>query len=733
MAHLRDVIGRGAVVLVLMALATVNADATSPPPATTIHIRVHAGDGVTAWQVDAMQTTLRRDINLDERWRVVDEADAVVVLDTTLSPGRLRYRITIPSAGAQANVAAGVLAIEGKSRNALYSDVSNVLTPLVLPGGAVERLAYTGAEVSGGLAIDGATSTVNTGGAVAGLVALALFLLAPLALGVVLWRRDKRPLAALRSLRGVRYTFVIWAALALAAVDVAADWLPAADWPVFIPAGIAWGVFVAVLAQMAFPPFRGLERMEHRDVFRLIRAWSIVAVQRLATGLLLYGPFLVAAWWWCGVIGVPAHVTAAVVLPAVGLIVRAGFLVVVEVLAGHLDHQLIDGAADHSNPWEVAVRGYFSGYMRRAGAELPEALLRQVRFLPGKVDDVACYGGGFTHSRIVINPELLEFALAPYDRPHDYAEEREHKLLWNEWTSGLVIPIDKQSPVASKDDRTPRQELDVAELEHQPLGQAPTLAGFVEPAAIDERLEYRPAEDPTWLDWDPGEEHDGTDPNDRDFLFGALMRELGLVERRDDHMLTLALAFSAWLRARSDRVRRVWQRWAVRPYTLVVARYPALLADAYAALNHGRNHLVQYLAWRVWRNDDQLTARAYPPVLERQTEEIFGHLRNESKRRESQPAIHARAAGADLDRRRLVWMTWFTHDRLLTRRAVIARRLSYAVVGVALLIGVALGIKRAIDYHPTYVDRMEARQKANKATTTNGTDHGETTRQDSTR
>lgn len=732
---MREVIGRGAICLALVAVAASSVHAASAVRPTAIHVEVDAGEGVAAWQAEAMQTTLRRDVNSEVLWRVVAKKHALVVMSTTLLPGRLRYRIDIPSAGAHARAAEGTIPLAGKTRGGLDNAVASLLTPLVLPNGAVQRLAYTQAEIPGRVATDGTTRAASIPGAILGFAALALFMCVPLAIGFVLFcRAGRSPVAELKRLRGVRYTFVIWIVLAAVAADVAADWLPAADWPVFIPAGIAWGWFAAAFAQMAFPPFRGLERVEHHDVFWLVRAWSIVAVQRLATGALFYGPFLLAAWWLCSAIGVPPHVTFAVVVPAVGLLVRVWFHALVEVLASHLDHALIDGAADETNPWEPAVRGYFSGYMRRAGAALPDQLLRRVRFLPGKVDDVGCYGGGFTHSRIVINPQLLEFALAPYDRPHDYAEEREHKLLWDEWTSGLVIPIHKDSPVASKDDRTPRAEFDGGEMEHQPLGQAPTLAGFVEPAAIDERLEFRPAEDPTWLDWDPGEEHDGTDPNDRDFLFGALVHELGLIERRDDHMLSVTMAFSRWLRRRSDRLRTLWQRWAVRPYLLIVARYPALLADAYTALNYGRNHLVQHLAWRVWERDDQLTARAYPPELERQTEEIFDTLRAESKRRASQPAVRATAAGEDMDRRRLVWLTWFAHKRLRTRRAVLARRLSYAAVGLAVVVAVALGVKHAIDYHPTYVERMHAQQQAaqtalpqapNKATKTDGTDHGQ--------
>ncbi|GAH45581.1 unnamed protein product, partial [marine sediment metagenome] len=254
--------------------------------------------------------------------------------------------------------------------------------------------------------------------------------------------------------------------------------------------------------------------------------------------------------------------------------------------------------------------------------------------------------------------------------------------------------------MASMADRTPRDDMDGGEIEHQPLGQPPTLAGIVEPSAIDARLAFRPAEDPVWLDWDPGDEHDGTDPNDKDFLFGALVRELGLIERRDDHMLTVAHAFALWLRKRPAKLTKAWRRGFQLPYRLFLARFPALLADAYAALNYARPHLVQYLAWQVWRREDQLTARAYPPVLQRQSEQIFATL-----------AADKKAAGSDLAKRRLVWMSAFGREQLRSRRATIARRIVFAGFGLALLIGAAVGVKRALDYHPTYVKRIEQQEE----------------------
>ncbi len=717
MPQVREVIGAIATVALVASLSQ-PALAKRVKPMATIDVRVDAAADVAAWQASAMQTTLRRDIATDKRWTVITAGNADVVLRATLERSRIRYEVSIPSAGEDAHVTAGSLSIAGKGRTALRNDIRNVLSPMLQPGGGIGRVMRGDLPPPpGSLSVDGSTPPVNRTGVVIALLAVVLFLAVPFLLGMIM---GGTPAGRLKQLRALKGTLAIWGLLAAAIVVIAADLAPATHWPIYIPAGIAWGWFVAAVAQMSFPPFRGLERIEHRDVFRLVRAWSFVAGQRLATGVLLYGPFMLAMWWTCAAIDVPAHITIGVVMPLWGMTVRFWFLSLVETIASGLDDQLVNGPADLSNEWEIAVRGYIVGYMRRAGAPVPEELLARVRFLPGKSEGITLYGGGLTHSRIVINQELLELALAPYDRPHDYAPEREHVLLFNEWTSGLVIPIDVDSRVANKQDRTPRHDLDGGEIVHDPLGQPPTLAGFVEPSAIDNRVNFRPAEDPVWLDWDPGEEHDGTDPNDKDFLFGALVRELGLIERRDDHMLTVAHAFHTWLSKRPPALGKVWTRLASKPYTLVLARYPALLADAYTALNYGRNHLVQHLAYQTWAKDDLLTARAYPPVLERQTETIFDELS-----RDDTPA-----AAHDLNHRRLVWMSWFSHARLRSRRATLARRVAFAGVGVAVAISLGLGVKRALDYHPTYKKRIEAQERA---TTTNGNANGEQGKQDTAR
>src|SRR5262249_3540290 len=125
-------------------------------------------------------------------------------------------------------------------------------------------------------------------------------------------------------------------------------------------------------------------------------------------------------------------------LPLALLAWRQWVRLALAVLAGWLDAALIDPAVDAA-AWQDAVRGYLVGYLRRNGLPFDDDLLERVRVLPALGDEVCLYGGGATDSRIAIPRTMLELALAPWGRPHDYAAPRVSTLHWTQWNAGLVM------------------------------------------------------------------------------------------------------------------------------------------------------------------------------------------------------------------------------------------------------------------------------------------------------
>lgn len=512
--------------------------------------------------------------------------------------------------------------------------------------------------------------------------ALAL-LAAIVALPLVLARRRTR--AAPRIV-------AVLAGIALVALALAMfpDAIAEASPGLFAAGGLAWGLALASCLPIALPPLVGIHRVEHRELGPVLRAWLALALQRalwLAVGL---APIGVALWWIGDALGVPAIVTLGVIAPLVILIARLVWRSLVELVASRLDDELVDRPA--ADAWHAQVRGYLGGYLRRANLEVDGELLDRVRFLPGREPElVAVYGGGLAHTRVVIDRGVLERALAPYGRPHDYAMPRVSTLHWTYWNAGLVMPTASDEQLATRADRDPKSSavgFEDAANERIALGEPPTFTGIVEPTAFDPRTSYRPGEDPLWLDWDPGEEYDGTDAGDKDFLFGVLVAALGTAQRHEDRARTFAIAWRRWVVP--GRVLRGLAR-VTAPLRAVAARNAAALADLHAVLGGARHHLAQHLAWQLWRRDDLLTARAYVPQLEHRSRAILA-------------ALDADANEEGPLRERLRRLRRFLDPRAVVRRSQRQRvALAFAVL-VACAVVAALAVQ-AVLYHATYEER----------------------------
>ncbi len=627
------------------------------------------------WEAEALTATLRADLADDQLKLAPPGKAAEIVVSGQLVGGELRYTIARYGAPMRGNVALAGLdrrALAGVLKDRLH-DLTRTHDDAARPGAPAEvppaRAAWLGV-----------------------LVVLALLLVVPVVLA-----RTMVP-ARWRALRMMRGTLIGLTAIALAAVAllVLGDRVPEASGFVMLGGGLAWGALAAVLLPLATPKLLGLHRIEHAELAPVLRVWLLAAALRtlgLAVCLAVLG---VTLWGVATVLAVPPLVAFAVIAPVVGLAVRHVRRAIVEILAERLDAELVDGDATIAQPWHPEVRGYFVGYLRRANLEVDDERLDGVRFLPGKGDAVAIYGGGLTHTRIVIGRALLELALAPYGRPHDYPMPRVSTLHWTHWNAGLVMPTEAGEKLATTADRKPAETTEEGEHERIALGEPPTMSGVIEPVAFDPRTSYRPGEDPLWLDWDPGEEFDGTDAGDKDFLFGILIHAFGMIDRHEDRGATLALAWRHWLAERGP-ARMVTAISA--PLRNFSARRTAALADTHAALNGASHHLAQYLAWRMWRREDLLTPRAFVPELERASRAIYTALDRE----------------ADVDDVDRIWRGRLAGLRMFTTGTPPKRsqrqRLAVAIALLAGVTAVAVLIVQAVLYHAVYEQRMSQQER----------------------
>lgn len=473
---------------------------------------------------------------------------------------------------------------------------------------------------------------------------------------------------------------------------------PVLDLLALLLGGFAWGAFIAACLPLAFPPFVGLHRVEHRELPPAIGAWLAVAIQRAVWLAILVAPLVGGVWLARDALALPAAIAWGVVLPIAGLVVRGLWLWLVRVLARRLDAELVDGNATEHNPWNAEVRGYLVGYLRRANLDVDETLVDRMRFLPGVEDDaIHVYAG-----RVVIGRAILELALAPYGRPHDFAMPRVSTLHWTHWNTGLVMATEADQKLATREDRDPAKHATVDEGVHErvALGEPPTFTGLVEPVSLDPRTYYRPADDPMWLDWDPGEEFDGTDAGDKDFLFGVLVLAIGALQRHEDRGATFAL----WWRRRFGRAAPVRLIATLAgPVRRFFAARSAALADVHAALAGARHHVAQYHAWRLWRQNGLITSRAYVPELEATSIAIGVTLDHER-------ITYVDGHDAAMLRSRIAHMRPFIEPSRLRRRTR-ARKL---VLSFAMLAGVAVVAALAVQavlYHSTYEQRLDQQRR----------------------
>ena len=544
-------------------------------------------------------------------------------------PGTLGYELRALWAGAPGPVR-GALALGAHDRAGFAGVLRDRLHRLARATGEDEAVDAA-APAGGGAPARAGAAELPSVGEIAVVVGVVLALLAtPIAAGFAIGRRWLARRAAWRTLLGV-------AVLGAVAIAVAAAAPGNGRGVLFAAGGMAWAVFAAATVPVVFPPLVGLGRVDSSELWRVLAGWSALVVQRAIAVALVYAPV------WAAIAIAPAFVDLgdasaiggddlrfALVLPLALLAARQWVRIAIAVAADWLDASLLDPAVDAA-AWQAAVRGYVVGYLRRNGLPDDGDVLEQLRVLPAVGDEIWVYGGGATHPRIAIPRRVLELALAPAGRPHDYAAPRVSTLHWTQWNAGLVMATEPGSVIATREQRQPRQtttDADPGDNAREVLGEPPTLIGIVEPRALDPRPSYRPHDDPAWLDWDSGEDHDGTDPGDRDFLFGVMVHAVAQIQRHGDRLNTVALVLR-----RASRFTAAVGR--------LVERSADAIADDHAAIRGARHHLVQYLGWEAWQREDLLTARAYAPELEAMSLRVLGE-RDRPASRTAFAAIRAR-------------------------------------------------------------------------------------------
>jgi hypothetical protein len=488
-------------------------------------------------------------------------------------------------------------------------------------------------------------------------------------------------------------------------------------------AGMLWGSFFIVNFGWVFAPIHGLGQIRHDVLWPLLRAWLLLCLMRAV----LLGLYVLPLWLAlraCAAIPLPDFLTYGLALPAVGLLVYFWLLTLVDNLSLFLDVAMVIGPATPRNPWHGTIKRYFRGYLRRNGVELDPHLLERTLFLPAVLPNVISYGGGFAPPRILVGEQPRDAALGGLPDEDEFPERTVNP---EELPLGFVVPALGESV----DDATRLQRERAAETRRVALtaaaprkrnppprlvGESATLLGWVLPQGggegvplisndsddfdvVKRLLTEHYAAFERGLDDD---EVDDTDPSQKDFLFGALIREMGALGRRDSFVATLGYS----IMIASSRITRALVRPPIAFYERFLSLPAARVADAYAALNAGLHHLIQYLAFLRNHDDAPLTARANQPVLMRASRDQLERLGRDRLSTEERQPLRA------TPRNRLVWLSQFYHapfapvsDRSLRVAGAVV---FFLVAGVILL----FAVNNALEYHPKWLERTRSTQGA---------------------
>jgi hypothetical protein len=502
----------------------------------------------------------------------------------------------------------------------------------------------------------------------------------------------------------------------LAALAVPSSRTLALLWP--LASGMIWGAFVLVHAAWVFAPIHGLSSVRHDALWPLLRSWLILSLLRLVLLALFYAPVTIGTLRACAAVELPERVTFALALPAVGMLIYFWLLTLIDNLTLYLDVHLVIGPATARNPWHGTIKRYFRGYVRRNGVELDPQWIERTLFLPSLLPNVISYGGGFARPRILVGEQAREAALGGLPEETEFPERTVNP---EELPFGFLVPTLGAAP-DSDGQQQARAEARRRELTQAPLrgrsymprllGESATLLGWVLPQPLDEGI---PLIANTVEDYDvvkrlltehysafernsDDDEVDDTDPTQKDFLFGALIREMGAVTRRDTYLATLWFSLSS----ATSRLGRLLLRPPIAFYERFLAAPAAIVADAYAALNHGLHHLIQFLCFLRDQDESPLTARANVPRLVQTSRDLLEKLSRDRLSPEERHLLRA------TPRNRVLWLSQFFHAPLTARNIRSVRVLALAAGAVVAGVLIVSAVWDAMDYHPVYVERMQA-------------------------
>jgi len=410
----------------------------------------------------------------------------------------------------------------------------------------------------------------------------------------------------------------------------------------FLPVlgGVLWGYFFVFNFLFIFPSLQGIEQMREKVIWSYLRSWVVIIGLKVFALIFVYSTIFYSFASIGKLFGVETTTLYFIFIPVLMGIVLCFLNLILEIFSLFLDVRF-ESKHKKKRAWEKESKKYLIGYLKRHSISMKRSIIEKVHIVCGsnKVLMMSSYGGLLTAPRIVVPQSLIEATLG--SQPHLKSENLDAVL--KDSTFGTLSAIrtikssDKPLHINLKESfklfskekvlKSVSQKVERNfdnNIEERLKLNTQDLVGMMAPTFTQEDSIPLISDDKEDMDIveELLSEHrrelekefeqaevDDTNPRARDFLFGAMLREIGSIIR-NDHLLNTFDLFYFELPENFDLGK-------FKKYTKIptLKKHYHRIVDSFSAFNLASDHLIQFYYYELFNKKKMLTRRASRRVL----------------------------------------------------------------------------------------------------------------------
>ena len=319
------------------------------------------------------------------------------------------------------------------------------------------------------------------------------------------------------------------------------------DLPLAVVAGVLWGAFVLLNGSWVLSPLHGLGQARHDAIWPLLQSWLALVFLRACAARALRAVLLAGAARLRRARPRRAARRSPPRCPPSASSSTSGCSRSSTIWRRYLDVQLVAGRAERAIRGTRPSSATFAATCAATASSVDASLFERTLFLPSALPDVVSYGGGFARPRILVGEQVRDAALGQLP---DESELPDRTVNAEELPFGFIVPApavrwrtprgERAPPARSRSRRLVRARMRRASSARTRRCSAgscrsrattasrssPTATRITRSSSASLTEHYAAFERNV-----DDDEIDDTDPTQKDFLFGALLREIGVTLR----------------------------------------------------------------------------------------------------------------------------------------------------------------------------------------------------------